>query len=379
MAFANIANMGITSNTPFHPNTNIGPIQTSTGTGFGQTSSAPTRSSSGGGNVLSANNKATTPSGNSQIPTSAPVTQATQSSGGGGSNVPSLPNLDSIYAPIFAAYDSMTGQVNQAKGQDTTDLTNAYNQNKGLIPGYVNAGNQTIDASQQQLGNQLQSAYDQAARNYQWANAGALNQYGYNGAYLGGNAMAQQEMQREIGQVGQQGVQGTQQIGQQRTDLTNWANQQNATLDQQFSSAKDSLNQFFQQQLFAINNDRGQSEAQKAAGKVQLLQDVMNQNNQIQLQYTGFQQQLALLAQTGGQNYNMSPFLSQMGTTGSTINGAVNPANQSYGVLTGQNASNFTPYAATQKNNNDLLSQVLGGTGTSATLPTQPGFTGTGF
>lgn len=371
---ASAASLGITSKTPFHPAAAPGPTQTTSGTGF----RAPTQSSSssggggGGGTVKTAN---TGGGGGGNV-----AQQNTQQapSGGGGGSAPSLPNLDSLYAPIFAAYDSMTGQVNQAKTQDTADLTSSYNQNKGLIPGYVNSATQTIDSNQQQLGNQLQSAYDQAARNYQWANAGALNQYGYNGAYTGANSMAQQEMQREIGQVGQQGVQGTQQIGQQRTDLTNWSNQQNATLDQQFSSAKDQLNQFFQTQLMSIQNDRTQTEQQKAAGKIQLLQDVMNQNNQIQLQYTGFQQQLALLQATGGQNYNLSPFLSSMGQLGSQIGNSANPANQSYGVLTGQNSSNFTPYQATPKNNNDILNQVLGGTNTSTSLPQMGGFTGTG-
>lgn len=354
---------------------------------FGYTAPAPPSGGGGGGQVQGASPSANRSgggggsSGGGPRPAAQAPSAPSAPSSGGGNN---LPSLDSIYAPIFSWYDQMTGQVQGAQNQDVGDLTNTYNANKALIPGYEKSATGTIDANQQNLNQQLQSAYDQAARNYQWANAGALNQYGYNGAYQGANTMAQQEMERELGQIGQQGVQGQEQIGTQRTDLQNWVNQQNTTLDQQFSDAKDQLNQFFQQQLFAINSDRSQSEAQKAAGKVQLLQDVMNQNNQIQLQYQGFQQQLALLNTTGGTNYNISPFLSSMGTLGNQINSTSNPANQSYGVLTGQPQGNFTAWAPTQANNNDILNQILGGqlAGTNpspATAQTSTGFTGTGF
>lgn len=290
-------------------------------------------------------------------------------------SAPSLPNLDQLYAPILASYDTLANNVNQYKTQDVNDLTSSYNQNKALIPGYQQSAQTQINANQQALQNQLQSAYDQAARNYQWANSGALNQYGYNGAYLGANSMAQQEMQRELGQTGQEGVQGQMQINQQNTDLSNWVNQQNTTLDQQFSSAKDNLNQYFQQQLLAITNDRNATEAQKAQGKVQLLEDVMNQNNAIAMQAQNFKQQLALynaqLSATGGQNYDLSGFLSQMGVMGNQVNANVNPANQSYGVLTGNNPNQAPTWTtASQGQNNDYLSQLLGGTGTTANLPT---------
>ncbi len=320
------------------------------------------------------------------------VGNGASSSGSGGSSSnnssssngsANLPSLDSLYAPIFASYDATKNQLTGMQSQDTTDLTNSYNQNKGLIPGYLQQANLTLDQNKTNLGNQLQSAYSQAGRNYLTAANNALNQYGTstgpiaNSPYDAANSLATQELYREQGGIGQQGVQGQQQLNSEGQGITNWGNQQNATLDQQFSSAKDQLNQFFQQQLLAIQNDENATQAQKAAGKTQLLEDVMNQNNAITMQHNAFQQQLQLynaqMGATGGQNIDMSGFLSQMNALGGNMSQNVNPANQAAQVLTGQQTNAYSGYqGGTQQYNNDFLHQV---SPFQTTIPTGQGLT----
>lgn len=337
----------------------------------------------GGGNQLAnykapsppppSNQRASTPAssgGNvNRSQPAAPATAQVQPSGNsGGSNnaAPDLPNLDELYQPIFDSYDATQAAMTANRDQNNTDNQSTYESQNSLIPGQEKSLRSSLENYTTQFGNTVNSAYDQAVRDFQAAQQRAIALYGGgNGAGAAMNDLANQEYLRSRNGIGQQELAGKSAFGTQGQDITNWVAQKHSDLDGWLRDAKTQVQGQFTQNLMAINNNRSATTAQKASQKVQLLSDVMAQNNALQLADNNFRRQLVLVQaqaqQIGGKQMDTGGFNSTLNNLFSQLAPYTSGGAQSAKAAGSSGANSFFSGANPSANKNDQFANLIMG------------------
>lgn len=190
--------------------------------------------------------------------------------------------LDAIYNPGFQALD-VAGS--EAQNQYNNQVSHINSNAQGLVSDLdTQVGQARTDTEKEK--SQFQSVYDLAndrmARNLDWANRANLNQYGYNGAYLAGNIINQQEYLRETGQAQNTFTRGVGNLYDNLQRFINSVSDYKTKIDiqknQQLADAQTQL----QTGLNQIASQRYQLQSQKAAQVTQLHQNYIDNINQIQ-------------------------------------------------------------------------------------------------
>lgn len=281
------------------------------------------------------------------------------------SSTPALPNLDDIYAPIFSAYDSA-----QKSSQDLANQSNATNQQTydsqlSALPGQQKSLQDSLAGYQTQFTGSVNSAYDQATRDYQAAQQRAIALYGGgNSAGQATNDLATQEYLRNRNGINTQEIAGNQDFDKQGQDIVNWVTQKHSDLDTWLGTAKQQVQSQFNSDLSSINNNRAATTAQKAAQKVQLLSDVMAQNNALQEADNNFRRQLQLVqaqaTQIGGSQMDQTGFNNTLNGLYSSLAPYTSGAQQSAAAAGAPQAAQYFTGSPSAKANDQYASIISG-------------------
>jgi hypothetical protein len=291
---------GLTANNVMHlQNSFKAPTYIAPGSQSGQVLGASTYSGGGG-------NRASNP---------APAPQNPQQTGGGG-GTPDLPTINDLYAPQMNFLNGLGTSLENTKSAQLADL-NTQKTGKQKTIGDQQAGlKNQLQSNHTTFDQQLQSAYAQAAKDYD-----ALSQR--NIALYGGQSSAGQASNELLNNTylntrqGLQntGLQGNQLFDQQGLDITSWGDEQNNNLDTWFSQASDQINSIFQQGMNQINSDKAATEENKTQAKLALLQQVVNHRQALQDYDSQLRGQVqAAMAMQGfqGNGYNTQPFMNNI-------------------------------------------------------------------
>ena len=205
--------------------------------------------------------------------------------------------LDAAYDPAIRYLNDLERTTREQNTADIAGINERYGTYAGRLPAEQAQGEAEIASQEQLLGESQRSAYDQAIRAYN-----ALRQQG--GAKFGAGSstggalgeLATQEFFRNQGQIGQKGVEATQQINVQKQKLSDYIKQKGEDLRFQKEDAIAQLNKALQQGLQQIGASRTNTEQGKAQAKLQLIQSAMETQRAIEAQDRELKQQIALYA-----------------------------------------------------------------------------------
>jgi hypothetical protein len=299
-------------------------------------------------------------------PGQGPQSSSSNNNNSGGGQ-PALPDINSLYQPQIDFLNGLTSTINNTKTQQLGGIDTQYTGQQKQIGDQSAMLNQQLSTDQSTFGNQMQSAYAQAASDYQ-----ALKQR--NAAMFGGQSSAGPAADELLGQTylqTQNGLQnsqlqGNQQFQQEGLGITQWGQTQQNQLDTWKSQAYDMINNTAQQGLNAINQDLAMTESDKTQAKLQLLQQVVNHRQALEdysTQLTGQLQAAMAMSGANVQNFNSQPFLNAMQGISTGIGGQMQGLNQMSQVagLTPQQAQQYQYYLSGSNNNQDRSSLQMAG------------------
>jgi len=233
--------------------------------------------------------------------------------------------IENVFTPYSQYLSNLaTNIIPQGAAESTQNVQNQYQSQVGLLPGQQQELLNPIQIGEQQVGQRVTSAADQALQAFRAL--GQQAQAGFGGQTSTGGALselAQQEYLR--GARERENFQNTAGLTfeGQRTQVANFIAQKHADLDNWLNEAKLSIQSNMRNQLGQINQLQALTEQQKQQAKLEALQNTVNQNRAIELADRQFRRQIELFgglggggqsaAQIGGTQYNMQPFQNQLG------------------------------------------------------------------
>lgn len=254
------------------------------------------------------------PIGTNNIPrVAAPAPQASQvwddnarNSGGG---QPDYNSINDLYAPQIDYLNQLSGQVDASKLSQMGDVNSKYDRDYGMIAPEQASLEKGIYGNEQQFQGDTRSAYDEAYRAYNALGQQSRARFGGgSSAGMATSDLANQELQRQVGKVGQEATQGSLEFEKQRNQLTQYITQKTNSLKDWKDQAVAKINDNFTNLMGQINANRVATEQQKSRDKLALLQSTVQQSQAIAQADQQFKQQLALfavqqLANTTGQQF----------------------------------------------------------------------------
>jgi hypothetical protein len=267
--------------------------------------------------------KAPAPSSQPKSSTPPVNTNQNNNSGNSGGGGVQLPNLDDVYNPLMSNLDAMAGTLGQTRDSQFKGIDDRYAGQQKTIGNQLAGLKGQLSTDQTGFNNQLQSAYAQAAKDYDALHQRNLSTYGGQSS-AGGAADELLNQAYLTSRTGLQntGLQGQQAFTNEGLDLDTWGSTQNNQLDTWKQQAHDMIAGVFQQGMNEINNNKAMAQSAKAQAKVDLLNQVVQHQQALQDYDTQLRGQLqaamAMNGATAGQ-YDPSQFLSGMNTLSSNI------------------------------------------------------------
>lgn len=277
---------------------------------------------------------------------------------------------------INSIYNPQNEYLNQAEGNL-----------RGQLPGLISEAESQASAQRSLLGDKRTSAFGQLDQSLNAANVnrdnqeaqqrqllqelGQANQQRFGGASSAGQAASEiqgREFQRNLGGIGQNYQQASQQIQQKRVDVDNEYNTGLQQLQANTQTAINDINRRFQDKLLEITRLRSDNESAKAQARLGALQELRNSIFQINVQKAEFQSALdqqrnANLSGLQQAESQLSQFVTQgqgaASKFGATQGGGMSGVSQQQAANPYQLMGQIT----SSKNNNDLqlqLQQALG-------------------
>jgi hypothetical protein len=238
--------------------------------------------------------------GTSYIPAAAPAPISVSGGGGGGNPGVAQPDYGSIndlYAPQMDYLNSLEGQINSSKASQLGDVESQYGAQTAKLQPEQQDLESALGAQEQQFGHSIHSAYDDAYRAYSALQQQANARFGRgSSAYGAVSDLSNQELQRQVGNIGQQDTQGQLSFAQEHTKVKNYIAGKLSDLDQWKRDAIAKVNDNFTNLISQINANRVATEQQKTRDKMALLQNTIAQSQSIAQADQQFKQQLGLFA-----------------------------------------------------------------------------------
>ena len=206
---------------------------------------------------------------------------------------PSQEEIDAQFNPILDVYNQaesnlrgqQPGLIADAESQAALARTTLGNQ-KGVAD--TQLGNQYQQTQQQrdrQTGQQRQTLQELSIANQQRFG-------GASSAGLGASELQGREYQKNVFGIGQQAEQAFQVINQKKNEVLQEYNLGVQKLEANLATAKNQINRQFQDKLLEINARRGETEAAKAAARMEALQQLRNAAYQLDVSKAQFASQL---------------------------------------------------------------------------------------
>ena len=243
-----------------------------------------------------------------------------------------------------------------------SNVMNILNEQRGYLENSRGAAEKQaqadLEANQAQLGTQKtqalrglgeqrtqgqmkrEDALSQARRLYSDLQKGALSRFGAMGS--AGQAASEilgSEQMRQQGQTQQQFAQFERDIQNAESKVNEDYNSGLLQLNQSFQQARAKIAQDFNSAIMQINNMRAASEQEKGAARLNALQNIRSQVNQLNMQQMTFNQQIEAMRQQ--QLLNIQAYKQ----TGSA---ALGTGQSALGTITSPNTTNFSTIRAIQ-------------------------------
>lgn len=238
--------------------------------------------------------------------------------------------INDIYNPAFA---SLAAQEAFLRGTELPNALSGLDSQKADLLGQLGLQQtkqqQSLDAQQQQLGDNQTSAFQQARDAYNSLNQQNMARFG-GGSSAGGavGELAQKEFAKQQGLVQQTYASGIKQLQSNQANLVDTVAQSTMSIERQHADQRAQITQTFNQKLNDINANRNTLDSAKASAKLQLVQQAVEAEKALRAQketalfnLSLFQQQsqqeldnqLQLLsAQNQGTGYNFANQQSQI-------------------------------------------------------------------
>lgn len=203
--------------------------------------------------------------------------------------------VDEQFNPIFDIYNQAE---NNLKGQYPGLISEAEAQaraSRGLLDNSKLSAQDMLNNQQQST---IQGRDNQTAdqrRTYQELQMANRQRFGgASSAGVAANELQGREFQRNTFQIGQQAQQALQQVEQKRLEVDRTYQQSLQQLEVNTQKAKGDLQRSFQDKLLEINSGRANTASQKAAARMEALQQLRNEAYQIDMAKMQFAQQLQM-------------------------------------------------------------------------------------
>jgi hypothetical protein len=261
-------------------------------------------------------------------------------------------DINDLYAPQLGYLDQMQSQAGAAKVAQLGDLDTQYAAESAKLKPEEQMLNANLEGQQNKFNTDIRSAYDEAYRAHNALNQQANARFGRGGSAYGAvSDLANQELLRQVGKVGEQSTQGQLAFSQEFTKVKNYITGKLSDLDSWKRDAVGKINDNFSQMMAQINSNRVATEQQKTKDKMGLLQQTIAQNQAIQQADQTFKQQLAMfsvqqMANVTGKTFTPQEIQAHIADIMGNINlGASTPAagpalvGQGGGAILGKNNS----------------------------------------
>lgn len=221
-------------------------------------------------------------------------------------------NFDEIYNPIFASYNEAERVLRE--NELPTQLSRVNNDAANLMQNLTtqrDEGLTDVKTQQQTLDKQKMSAFDAAVRSYNALQQQARVRFGQ-GSSVGSaaNDILSQEFARNQGQIENTYAENFGKLQTYQGQIIKRFNDESIRIERDKQSAISEVNSKFAQAMAQINSQRAMAESEKAARKVQMLQDAIARSNQIADNFKMQQQSLEIWKQQ--QNYQLTQGYNQL-------------------------------------------------------------------
>ena len=209
--------------------------------------------------------------------------------------------IQGAYKEKMAYFNKAETNLGENLETSLTDVDEMIGRERNVVEGQRTGALEQLTGQEQEAGQRKVSALDDASRLYNELFRGGQQRFG--GASSAGEAfkaIGGQQLQRNRQQIGEQFQQFMGTAAQAKRQIQQQTSIALQNLESRTTSLKNQARQQFQNQLLEIERMRANTESEKAAGKLQALQELRNQQFQIDLQ---LQQQRAELQQQS-QNLN---------------------------------------------------------------------------
>lgn len=278
-------------------------------------------------------------------------------SGGQGIDQGVLDQINQLYQGQSNYLNNLASNIlPQSRDLNLASAQDYFNTQSGLLPGQQSQLLAPIGQNEQSFQGSQESAAASAQRAYQGLQQQAQAGYGA-GSSAGGalGDLAAQQFALNQGQLQQQQGAGQLEFANEKSQVGQFIAQKGADLSNWLNEAKLQINQNFQAQISAVNQQQALTEDAKAQAKLGILQSTVEQNRAIELANQQFQNQLQLFQATQTQN-------SQNANSGySTGQGLQNQ--RSYQMMNSQ-IPQVQPYNVGNLNQGGSAPALTGGTGT---------------
>lgn len=220
--------------------------------------------------------------------------------------------INRSFGPQIQYLDEAKREFERLYGEEEKGIEERFAEETGRIPTARAREEQALGLQEQSIGRQVRSALDQAIRSYN-----ALRQQ--RGARFGAGSsageavgeLAAREFARASGQIGERGVEATQQINLQKQRIGDFFTQKEKDLQLQKGEALKEANRLLQQGLLQISQNRSMTESAKAQLRLSLIQDALNQRKQLDALHDQFRGQLVALSAQKFAEISGRPFTRQ--------------------------------------------------------------------
>lgn len=287
-----------------------------------------------------------------------------------------LPTIDSLYSGQMDFLNGLKPELESDKSAALGVANTQYQGQKQTVADQLNSLKQQLGIDTGNFGQNMNSAYSQAQKDYNQLLQRNLALYGGQGVGQAIAAILGQGYQEQTGQLRNTDLSGHQALDKQAADQTMWGNQQNNQLDTWKAQADNTINLQFQQGMDAINQQIGMTNDAKAQAKLGLLQQVIQQRQALDTYHVQLQNQMAMIqAMNNPSQFGLSGPLdqSQYQQQMATILGQASqiPSQLQQNILgsAGVNpqvanglgfGAGYVPTSQTGTNTNDILSKIYG-------------------
>jgi len=195
---------------------------------------------------------------------------------------PNQYDFDSLFNPVFAAFGQAEQAAREGSATALSEINTAEQKAKSLLDQQRESQSGLLNQAQRDAYRGEESALSRAGRAAQEMQQGLSARFGgRNSAGLAGSEILNQATQQTIGDISQQGLNAQDAIQGERRRLDTFVQSQLQNISSQVGDARKRVRDELNNRLVQINTARGQLEADKAAQRLNALQNYQNQLGQI--------------------------------------------------------------------------------------------------